>query len=193
MKNAGKEGAKKMENEKTIITERLLLRRFSEDDAEEVFAIAKDPDVGPRAGWHPHADVEETLSVLREIIMPSDAFAVTLKDSGKIIGNISIENDRYRPDANSGELGYWLGKEYWGNGYMTEAARAVIDYAFGEKGLSMLGICTSPVNARSQGVIKKCGFVYEGTIRRTFKTFDGTLRDSRVYSMTKEEYEALRG
>jgi ribosomal-protein-alanine N-acetyltransferase len=177
---------------RSITTERLLLRRFSEDDAQEVFELAKDPDVGPRAGWNPHENIEETLTVLRNIIMPSDAFAITLKDSGKVIGDIAIEEDRYRPDADSGELGYWLGKEYWGKGYMTEAARAVIDYAFGEKGLSMLGICTSPVNSRSQRVIEKCGFVYEGTIRRTYKIYDGTLRDSRVYSMTKEEYELLR-
>lgn len=177
---------------RSITTERLLLRRFSEDDAQEVFELAKDPDVGPRAGWNPHENIEETLTVLMNIIMPSDAFAITLKDSGKVIGDIAIEEDRYRPDADSGELGYWLGKEYWGKGYMTEAARAVIDYAFGEKGLSMLGICTSPVNSRSQRVIEKCGFVYEGTIRRTYKIYDGTLRDSRVYSMTKEEYELLR-
>lgn len=177
---------------RSITTERLLLRRFSEDDAQEVFELAKDPDVGPRAGWNQHENIEETLTVLRNIIMPSDAFAITLKDSGKVIGDIAIEEDRYRPDADSGELGYWLGKEYWGKGYMTEAARAVIDYAFGEKGLSMLGICTSPVNSRSQRVIEKCGFVYEGTIRRTYKIYDGTLRDSRVYSMTKEEYELLR-
>lgn len=177
---------------RSITTERLLLRRYSEDDAQEVFELAKDPDVGPRAGWNPHENIEETLTVLRNIIMPSDALAITLKDSGKVIGDIAIEEDRYRPDADSGELGYWLGKEYWGKGYMTEAARAVIDYAFGEKGLSMLGICTSPVNSRSQRVIEKCGFVYEGTIRRTYKIYDGTLRDSRVYSMTKEEYELLR-
>ena len=75
---------------------------------------------------------------------------------------------------------------------MTEAARAVIDYGFDVKGFDQIGICTSETNKRSQSVIKKCGFIYEGTIRRTYRIYDGSLRDSRVYSMTKAEWEARR-
>lgn len=76
---------------------------------------------------------------------------------------------------------------------MTEAAREVIRFAFEELELEQIGICTGTANIRSQGVIRKCGFKYEGTIRRTYKVYDGSIRDSMVYSLLKEEYEAMQG
>jgi RimJ/RimL family protein N-acetyltransferase len=72
---------------------------------------------------------------------------------------------------------------------MTEAAAEVIRFAFEELGLDQIGICTGPENLRSKRVIEKCGFRYEGTIRRTYKIYDGTLRDSLIFSMLREEYE----
>ena len=72
---------------------------------------------------------------------------------------------------------------------MTEAAKEVIRFGFEELGLDQIGICTGEANRRSQRVIEKCGFKYEGTIRRTYKVYDGTLRDSMIFSMLKEEYE----
>lgn len=75
---------------------------------------------------------------------------------------------------------------------MTEAAKEVIRFAFEELGLSQIGICTGQANKRSQRVIEKCGFKYEGTIRRTYKVYDGTLRDSLLFSMLKEEYEEMK-
>ena len=170
-------------------TERLILRPFTMDDVEAVYDVAKDPNVGVHAGWKPHESIEESRRVMEEIFLPSGAFAVILKEEGKIVGCIALEHDRLRPDANSRELGYWLGSKYWGKGYMTEAAKEMIRYGFEELGLDQIGICTSPVNARSQNIIKKCGFTYEGTLRRTYQIYDGTLRDSMVFSMLKEEYE----
>ena len=76
---------------------------------------------------------------------------------------------------------------------MTEAAKEVIRFAFEELGLEQIGICTSEVNRRSQRVIEKCGFKYEGTIRRTYKIYDGTLRDSMLFSMLRSEYDELYG
>jgi len=109
-----------------------------------------------------------------------------------VIGNIGLEPDRRREDVNSLELGYSLAEDAWGRGYMTEAAKAVIDFAFGELGIVVMGICTGPDNARSQRVIEKCGFVYEGRQRKGYHIFDGTDRDNLVYSMLREEWEELR-
>lgn len=181
-----------MENKKEIRTERLLLRRLEEEDIQAIYELAKDPRVGPWAGWKPHESPEETERIAQTVFAPSDCFLITEKKAGTILGLTAIEKDRYRPDAASGEIGYWLGHAYWGHGYMTEAAEALIRYCFEEKGLAMVGICTSPLNKRSQRVIEKCGFHYEGTLRRTYKIYDGSLRDSRIYSMTKEEYEKRR-
>ncbi|MBQ6662433.1 MAG: GNAT family N-acetyltransferase [Firmicutes bacterium] len=202
-----------------IETERLILRPWedTEEDVQALFSIASDPNVGVHAGWKPHADLDESRWVMREILLPPGAMSIIQKPEatgskpeatgskpeamgskpeaaatgGRIIGCTALEPDRLRPDANSRELGYWLVSTEWGKGYMTEAAKAMIAYGFDTLGLDQIGICTSRVNLRSQSVIKKCGFVYEGTIRRTYKIYTGELRDSQVYSMLRSEYEAL--
>ena len=176
---------------KTLETERLILKMFTLDDAEDVYAYASNPNVGPHAGWAPHKSVEESREIIRTVFLPPEAWAIRIKGDDRVVGVIALEPDRLRPDANSRELGYNLAEECWGKGYMTEAAREVLRFAFTELGLSQVGICTSKVNRRSQRIIEKCGFTYEGTIRRTYKTYDGTLRDSLVFSMLKEEYEAM--
>ena len=171
-----------------IETERLLLRLWEKKDAESLFSYAKDPDVGPHAGWKPHSDVAESLKIIKTLFIPHNVWAITVKGSGKIIGSIGLEPDKRRPGVNSRELGYALSREYWGNGVMTEAAKALIDFAFEVYGLSIVSVCASPGNKRSQNVIQKCGFVYEGTERRAYKTYDGTIRDSKCYSILREEY-----
>ena len=176
-----------------IETERLILRPYEIEDAVALYSVASDPNVGIHAGWKPHESVEESEQVLRDILIPSGAFAIIDKDGGRLIGAIALEDDRYRPDANSKELGYWLVSDMWNRGLMTEAAMAVLKYGFRIMGLSMIGICTSPTNERSQAVIKKCGFTPEGRIRSTYRIYDGSLRDSMIYSMTREEYEAMYG
>ena len=109
-----------------------------------------------------------------------------------MIGVIALEHDKYRPDAKSKEIGYSLSEDFWGQGIMTEAAKAIMKYGFEELGLEIIGICTGEINKRSQRVIEKCGFQYEGKIRKTYEVFDGTLRDSLVYSILREEYDALK-
>ena len=88
-------------------------------------------------------------------------------------------------------MGYSLAKSRWGKGYMTEAAKRLIRYGFEELSLDVLMIRTSDTNRRSQRVIEKCGFQYEGTLRRAYRTFDGGMREVRCYSMLKEEYKQL--
>lgn len=175
---------------KTLETERLTLTMFTMDDAEELYEYAKSPNVGPHAGWEPHKSVEHSRRIIRELLIPTESWAIRVKGEGKVVGIISLEPDRLRPDANSRELGYNLAEDHWGCGYMTEAAKEVLRFAFCELGLDQVGICTSKVNRRSQRIIEKCGFTYEGTLRRTYLTYDGTLRDSMIFSLLKEEWES---
>lgn len=171
---------------RTLETNRLILRCYTEEDASGLYAYAKDPDVGPRAGWKPHESVEESRNIIREMFMPVEAWAIFWKEDGRHIGTIGLENDRHR-DENSREIGYSLAKDMWGQGIMTEACREVLRFSFEELGLELVGICTAEENQRSQGVIRKCGFVYEGTIRHSYKTYTGQCRDSRCYSMLRKE------
>ncbi|MGN0710183.1 MAG: GNAT family N-acetyltransferase [Anaerovoracaceae bacterium] len=175
-----------------IETGRLLLRPLAKSDAEEFYEYAKSDNVGPHAGWKPHESVEETEKIIEEIFLPNESFAIIHKETGRLIGVIALEPDKRRPDIPSREIGYSLSEEFWGCGYMTEAAKAVIKYGFEELGLEVIAICTSLVNERSARVIEKCGFKFEGVTRRCYKIYDGTARDSRVYSMLKEEWENQR-
>ena len=177
-----------------IETERLILDKWttSEEDIKGLYEYAKNPDVGPNAGWKPHDSEAESREIIEELFIPHDVWAIREKASGKVIGSIGLEPDKRRENVNSREMGYSLAKESWGKGYMTEAARAVIDYAFEELDLVVLAICTGPENKRSQRVIEKCGFKFEGIQRKGYHIYNGTDRDNLVYSMLREEWEESR-
>lgn len=177
-----------------IETERLRLTSWqdTDEDAEGLFSWASSPEVGPHAGWKPHADIEESRKILRELFIPGgDGYAVRLKDTNEIIGNISIYEDTAREGVRSMELGYALSDRHWGRGYMTEAAKALMAYAFEKYDLAIMAIRTSEVNSRSQRVIEKCGFRYEGTLRKAYHIYTGEDRDSRFYSITREEWNEI--
>ncbi len=173
----------------TLETERLILRMWTKKDAPALYEYAKNPNVGPNAGWKPHASVAESRMIIEQLFMVNTTWAIQLKETGKVIGSIGFEPDKYRPEINSREMGYSLAEEHWRKGIMTEAARRLIRYAFDELKLDVLMIRTSETNIRSQGVINKCGFTYEGTLRRAYRLYNGELREVRCYSMLREEYE----
>ena len=172
-------------------TDRLILRMWTRKDAPALFAYASDPDVGPNAGWKPHANEGESRMIIDQLFRRNMTWAIVETETGTIVGSIGFEEDKYRPGINSKEMGYSLAKDRWGRGYMTEAAKRLIRYGFDELKLAVLMIRTSETNSRSQRVIDKCGFRYEGTLRRAYRLYDNTLREVRCYSMLKEEYEKL--
>lgn len=171
-------------------TEHLILRGWKAADAGDLYEYAKDPDVGPHAGWKPHDNPAESRKIIDELFRVNETWAIVERESGKVIGSIGLEPDKYRPDIRSKEMGYSLAKAKWGKGYMTEAAKRIMAYAFETLNLDILMIRTGNSNLRSQRVIEKCGFTYEGTLRRAYRIYDGTLREVRCYSMFREEYEA---
>lgn len=91
----------------------------------------------------------------------------------------------------SGEIGYWLGKEFEGLGLITQAARTMLDYAFGEANLNRVQLRVSPQNERSKAVASRLGFVYEGTLRKVARMYDH-FEDLQYYSIIKDEWDAVR-
>lgn len=173
---------------KDINTDRLLLRRFKISDLGDFYEYAKNPNVGPNAGWDFHKSKEESLLILRNFILSDEIFAIELKSEKKVIGSIGLHKDRKRDNKDAKMLGYVLSENYWGRGYATEAAKAVISYAFKELSTDILSVYHYPFNERSKNVILKCGFIYEGTLREATVTYDGKIYDDCCYSMTKEEF-----
>ena len=94
-----------------LITERLLLRPWKESDAESLYEYAKDPKVGPIAGWPVHTSVENSREVIREVLSAEETYAVCLKEDGTAIGSIGLmagnASNLNLPDTD-GEIGYWI-------------------------------------------------------------------------------------
>ena len=176
-----------------LITERLTLRPFREDDTEALYAYSKDEPVGRNAGWKPHESIEESRDILHHFIEEREVWAICEKQSGKVIGSIGLHRDskRRRNFNQCRMMGYVLSKAYWGQGLMTEAAKEVLRHAFEDLGLEMVTISHFSYNQRSARVIEKLGFHREGILRKAFLRYDGSLLDDVGYSMTREEYQNL--
>lgn len=170
---------------KTLETERLRLRAWNTDDAEDMFAYASSPIVGPNAGWEPHASIDITKEYLEQTIKDDDTWAIVLKETSHVIGSVGMHVTRV---GSVREIGYVMHPDHWGNGYMTEAVQAVLRYAFEELGLSGVRVRYYPFNTRSKSVILRCGFRYDGTLRMETQRYDGVVLDACVYSMTREEW-----
>ena len=102
-------------------TERLILRPWKDEDAESLFEYAKDPKVGPIAGWPVHTSVENSLDIIRNVLSAPETYAICLKSDNKAIGSVGLMTPREsHTKAAEGELeiGFWIGVPFWGNGYM---------------------------------------------------------------------------
>ncbi|KAF5072598.1 Acetyltransferase (GNAT) domain protein [anaerobic digester metagenome] len=172
-----------------IETERLILRSINKDDAADIFEYSKEPEVGKNAGWKPHETIEETREILNAVFLEKDGiFGLVEKESGKLFGTIGLVPDVTRENEGSRMLGYAIGKNFWGKGYMTEAVGAILSYAFDEKGYGLISVSHYTDNLRSQRVIEKSGFQFEGVQRQSELRYDGVMKDKRWYSMTKDEF-----
>ena len=166
-----------------IETDRLILRAWRESDLEDFYAYASHPDVGIHAGWNPHKTLEESKMILDLFLREKKCFALELKENGHVIGSLGLEEPNPDPvsDGYGREIGYVLGKPYWGRGLMVEAVRAVIDYCFEVLHFDFLTCCHFLRNDRSRRVIEKCGFTYFG--ESDFETQMGHLERSKNYIM----------
>ena len=161
-----------MKNCITYETERLQFRPWTMEDAEECFALASDEHVGPPCGWLPHICLDETKSIMERLLINDHTFCIIEKASGKIIGNIGIDDvhdsemlAKLKEEGieSEKEIGFWVGYPYWNQGYMTEAVKGTIDYCFNELGLTKIRCGNFSDNPASGRVQEKCNFQYEYT------------------------------
>lgn len=172
-------------------TKRLILRRWEESDAESLYEYAKDPDVGPIAGWPPHKSVAESLDVIRNVFNGAEAYAICLKSDGKAIGAIELKlnghTDLTERDDEC-ELGYWLGKSFWGQGIMPEAAREILRHAFEDLRMQKVWCAYYDGNTKSKRVQEKCGFRYQWTTKDVDVPLMHEKRTGHVNLMTKDTW-----
>ena len=170
-------------------TERLSFRRWQDSDAAELFRYAVDPSVGPITGWPPHQSVAESLHVIRTIYVEEDAYAMVLKETGMPIGCISLRNAEKEGEL---ELGYWLGKPYWGKGLMTEAAQEIVRYAFEELNTEKIWCGYYEGNQRSARVQEKIGFVPYCINENVDVPLMGERRTEYLSLLTRENWVELQ-
>lgn len=149
-----------------IPTKRLILRPWQNSDLEDLFSYARDKDTGPMAGWNPHKSIGESKQILQQFINDKRTFAIEY--SGKVIGSIGLDyyNEEYFTDFEDlygVEIGCVLAKDYWGQGLMPEAIKAVINWLFKEKNIDFIVYSYFSWNKQSEKVKEKCGFQFYGT------------------------------
>ncbi len=179
----------------TIETERLILRKWKESDAEELYKYAKDPNIGPICGWPPHRNITESLNTIKNVLQGKECYAICLKENDKPIGCCELmlngHSDLFDTDDQA-EIGYWLGKPFWGNGYMPEAVKALLKRAFETLGMEKVWCAYYDGNEKSKRVQEKCGFIYHHTKNDNWVPLMQELRTDHVNLLTKEDWEKIK-
>ena len=173
-----------------IKTERLILKDLSMEDLEGFFEYASNKEVGTRSTWKPHESLEESREILGEFVDSKEFFSIYTREDGKFIGIVGLHEDELKrmPKEKCREIGYGLHYDYWGKGYMAEASKEVIKFAFENLGLELITGYTSKENKRSKRVLEKIGLKYEGLLRKAWHNYKGDYRDRYCYSILREEY-----
>ncbi len=172
-------------------TKRLILRPWREDEAEELYKYASDPDIGSPAGWQPHTSVENSREIIRTILSAPETYAVCLKESGKPIGSIGFHRNDLAESDDEYELGYWIGKPFWGQGLIPEASREMLRHAFEDLDMSRIWCGYYDGNEKSRRVQEKLGFVYQRTTEGIEVLLLGEIRTGHSNLMTKERWQKV--
>ena len=173
-----------------LVTDRLILRPWLEEDKESLLRYASDPSIGPAAGWPPHGSEEESLRVIRDVLTRPEIYAIVLRDTSEAVGSVGLQNFRLAaadgtkvsgfderqstdptccsvpsepmPDGLfvEAELGYWLARPFQGMGLMREAVEAVLRHAGKDLGLRRVYADYYEGNDASRRVMEHTGFRY---------------------------------
>ena len=161
-----------------MTTKRLIIRNWNLDDAINLYKYASDPSVGIPAGWCPHKSIEESKNFIKDA--DQNSFAVCLKSDNLAIGSICLKlkdkTDMTDRDDEC-ELGYWIGKPFWGQGLIPEAVNEIVRYAFENLNMKKIWCGRYEGNERSKRVQEKCGFHYKWT---TYDVDVPMLNEKRV-------------
>ena len=172
-------------------TERLVLRPFAVSDAAAMYRNwASDPEVTKFLTWPVHESPEATAELLTDWVKQYKTpeyyqWAIVLKEIDQPIGSISVVS--INNDVCSAEIGYCIGTKWWHQGITTEALGAVIDYLIRQVGMLRVEARHEVANPNSGAVMKKCGMVYEGTLRQSSRSNQG-IADTCVYSILARDY-----
>lgn len=183
--------------QRQLETARLTLRPWAPADAPALFRWARDPEVGPRAGWPPHVDVADSARVIREVLGVPETYAIVLREgelAGEPVGSVGLmigEASSLARSGREGEIGCWIARELWGHGYVPEACRSLVEHAFCDLRLDALWYGYYEGNAQSRRVAQKLGFVPHHVIEDDPRPFLGDVARTHASVLTRERWERL--
>ena len=177
----------------TLETDRLILRRLTKNDAEDMYEYSSDPEVPRYLTWTPHEDIYYTRKYIKYIISQyktgeySD-WAITLRSNGKMIGtcgftSVDLSNSR-------AEIGYVLHGGYRGRGYASEAVKAVLEYSFNILELNRIEARVMEGNTPSEKLLNTLGFRHEGTGMKELYV-KGDFVNVKHFAVCRDEYISL--
>lgn len=173
-----------------LATDRLVLRPLETGDLQAVYDYASDPQVARYTTWHPHTSLLDSRAFLYAVLDQYNRgdvspWGLEHREEGRLIGTCGFVG--YTPEHGRAELGYALSRRYWGQGYMTEAATAVIAHGFTRFDLNRIEAMCDHENIASARVLEKCGMRFEG-ILRDFLRIKGHYRSVRMYAILRDDW-----
>lgn len=174
-----------------FVTQRLILRQWMEEDAENLYHYAKDPEIGSATGFPVHTSTENSLEIIKDVLSASEMYAIVRHDTNEAIGSIGLEigtKGIHVRSADEGEIGYWMGKPFWGNGYVPEAVEQILHHGFMDLGLQKIWCGYYDGNEKSKRVQEKCGFIYDHTEENVPRKLLGDQATEHFTCMTREQY-----
>lgn len=185
-----------------IVTPRLLLRPWRESDAEDLYRYARDPLVGPAAGWPPHLNVENSREIIRGVLSERETYAVVLRydmadaTAGTCVGSVGIMPPGHgsypHMAASEAEIGYWIGVPFWGRGLIPEAVRATLARCFDVWGCDGVWCGYYEGNEKSRRVQEKCGFLPRCRMEIAPHPLNGAVAECFTYQSREDWVESLR-
>jgi RimJ/RimL family protein N-acetyltransferase len=172
-------------------TERLWLTPFAAKDAAAVFDYARNPRVAEHTTWRPQQSVADAVGFIEMVrrYASTHCWAIRLSEGGPARGAIEFGLD----DSSSGSVHYVLAEELWNQGFMTEATRGVLEWAFDTLGsLERVATTATPANVGSRRVLEKCGFEFSGLVIQDFKKFGGPI-ELAAYVLTRGQWRKWHG
>ena len=175
-----------------LMTQRLILRHWNQKDAEDLYRYACDPDVGPIAGWPPHKNPDESRAVIRDVLNGREAYAICLKEDGRAIGAIELKLNGHTDLTDRDdecEMGYWLGKPFWGRGIVPEAVTEMLRRAFEDIGMQKVWVGYYEGNSKSKRVQEKCRFRFQRKSEGVDVPLMQEKRTGYVSSLTRDQWQ----
>ena len=175
-----------------LMTQRMILRRWNQKDAEDLYRYACDPDVGPIAGWPPHKNPDESRAVIRDVLNGREAYAICLKEDRKAIGAIELKLNGHTDLTDRDdecEMGYWLGKPFWGRGIVPEAVTEMLRRAFEDIGMQKVWVGYYEGNSKSKRVQEKCRFRFQRKSEGVDVPLMQEKRTGYVSSLTRDQWQ----